>query len=170
MYCIHGWDWHRCYLSLTHWGRDKMIAISQTIFSNEFSPMDMYKFWWRFHWHFPKGPIDNIAALIQIMVWLRPVDNPLSGPMMVTLLTHICLTRPQCLTVLMMLAMEIKIHMQVSKWRHEIFVEAKLGVPQNFAMTHIQSIMNYAMCSFAGTCFIIMLATTGQFTGKFAAW
>ena len=34
-------------------------------------------------------------ALVQIMAWRRPGDKPLSGPMMVSLLTHICVTRPQ---------------------------------------------------------------------------
>ena len=43
----------------------------------------------------PKGPIDNIPALVQIMAWRRPGDKPLSEPMMVSLLTHICVTRPQ---------------------------------------------------------------------------
>ena len=43
----------------------------------------------------PKGPINNIPALVQIMAWRRPGDKPLSGPMMVSLLTHICVTRPQ---------------------------------------------------------------------------
>ena len=43
----------------------------------------------------PKGPINNIPALIQIMVWCWPGDKPLSEPMMVRLLTHICITQPQ---------------------------------------------------------------------------
>ena len=43
----------------------------------------------------PKGPINNIPALVQIMAWRRPGDKPLSEPMMVSLLTHICITRPQ---------------------------------------------------------------------------
>ena len=43
----------------------------------------------------PKGPISNIPALVQIMAWRRPGDKPLSGPMMVSLSTHICVTRPQ---------------------------------------------------------------------------
>ena len=43
----------------------------------------------------PKAPINNISALIQIMAWRRPGDKPLSEPMMVTLLTHICVMRPQ---------------------------------------------------------------------------
>ena len=45
----------------------------------------------------PKGPINNIPSLVQIMVWRRPGDKPLSEPMMVSLLTHICVTRPQWL-------------------------------------------------------------------------
>ena len=43
----------------------------------------------------PKGPINNIPVLVQIMVRHRPGVNPLSEPMMVTLLVHICVTRPQ---------------------------------------------------------------------------
>ena len=43
----------------------------------------------------PKGPINNIAALVQIMAWRRSGDKPLSEPMMVNLPTHICVTRPQ---------------------------------------------------------------------------
>ena len=43
----------------------------------------------------PKGSINNNPALFQIMAWRRPGDKPLSEPMMVSSLTHICLTRPQ---------------------------------------------------------------------------
>ena len=43
----------------------------------------------------PKGPIKNIPALVLIMAWRRPGDKPLSEPMTVSLLTHICVTRPQ---------------------------------------------------------------------------
>ena len=43
----------------------------------------------------PNGPINNIPALVQIMAWRRPGDKPLSEPVMVSLLTHICVTRPQ---------------------------------------------------------------------------
>ena len=42
-----------------------------------------------------KGLISNIPALVQIMACRRPGDKPLSEPMMVRLLTHICVTRPQ---------------------------------------------------------------------------
>ena len=43
----------------------------------------------------PKVRINNIPALVQIMAWRRPGDKPLAEPMMVSLLTHICVTRPQ---------------------------------------------------------------------------
>ena len=43
----------------------------------------------------PEGPINNIPALVLIMAWHRPGHKPLSEPMMVRLLRHICITRPQ---------------------------------------------------------------------------
>ena len=43
----------------------------------------------------PKVRINNIPALVQIMAWRRPGDKSLSEPMMVSLLTHVCVTRPQ---------------------------------------------------------------------------
>ena len=43
----------------------------------------------------PKGPINNIPALVQVMAWRRPGDKPLTEPMVVRLLTHICVIRPQ---------------------------------------------------------------------------
>ena len=49
----------------------------------------------------PKGPINNISALVQIIAWLRSGDKPLSEPLMVRLLTHICVTRPQWVQVWM---------------------------------------------------------------------
>ena len=45
----------------------------------------------------PRGRINNILALVQIMAWRRPGDKPLSEPMIVKLLTPICVTRPQCI-------------------------------------------------------------------------
>ena len=54
----------------------------------------------------PKGPINNIPSLVQIMAWCRSGDKPLSEPMMVTLFRHQCITRlqwvkgtsPQCVS------------------------------------------------------------------------
>ena len=73
-------------------GRDKMDAIQMT-FPDAFSWMKIYKFRLRIHWSlFPK---DNIPALVQVLAWPWPGDKPLSEPMMVSLLTHICVSRPQ---------------------------------------------------------------------------
>ena len=47
----------------------------------------------------PKGPINNIPSLVQIMAWRRPGDKPLSEPMMVSLLMHICVARPQWVNI-----------------------------------------------------------------------
>ena len=48
----------------------------------------------------PKGPMNNNPALVQIMAWRRSGDKPLSEPMMVSLLTHICVARPQWVNIL----------------------------------------------------------------------
>ena len=48
----------------------------------------------------PKGLINNIPLLVQIMTWRWPGDKPLSEPMMVSLLLHICITRPKWVTAL----------------------------------------------------------------------
>ena len=48
----------------------------------------------------PKGQINNIPALVQIMAWRRPGAKPLSETMMVRLETHICVTQPQWVNVL----------------------------------------------------------------------
>ena len=60
---------HGPFTVLRHWGRDKFLH---------------------------NGPINNIPALVQIMAWRRPGDKPLPEPMLVSSLTHICVTRPQC--------------------------------------------------------------------------
>ena len=43
----------------------------------------------------PRGEINTISALAQIMTWHHPGDKALSEPIMVRLLTHICVTWPQ---------------------------------------------------------------------------
>ena len=43
----------------------------------------------------PKGPNNNKLALVQIMAWCRPGNKPLSEPMMVRSVTHICVVRIQ---------------------------------------------------------------------------
>ena len=86
-----GWDHQTGPQPLTHWGRDKMDATFKRIFVNE-NVWILIEISLKF---VPKGPINNIPALVQIMAWCRPGDKPLSEPMMVSLPTHICVTRPQ---------------------------------------------------------------------------
>ena len=43
----------------------------------------------------PKGPVNNIPTLVQIMAWRRPGNRPLSEPTIVRLPMHICVTQPQ---------------------------------------------------------------------------
>ena len=81
---------------LTHWSRDKIAAIFpddnfKYIFMNE-NIQILFKISLNFA---SEVRINNIPALARIMAWRRPGDKPLSEPMIVNLLTHICITRPQ---------------------------------------------------------------------------
>ena len=83
---------------LTHWGRDKN---SRHFADDIFKRILLNKNVWisiKISLKFVrKGPINNIPELVQMMVWRRPVNKPLSEPMVVSLLTHICAIRPQWL-------------------------------------------------------------------------
>ena len=89
-------DWFRKYLGLNTMrprqnGRHFADDTFNRIFVNENVRISI-KFSLKF---VPKSPINNNPALVQIMVWRRSGDKPLSEPMMVSLLTHIWVTRPQ---------------------------------------------------------------------------
>ena len=78
---------------LSHWGRDKMAAIFQTIFSNGFSIMKIYVFRFRYHWILLKCSNLKIPALVHIMAWRRPGEKPLNEWWLVY--WRIYVTRPQ---------------------------------------------------------------------------
>ena len=61
----------------------------------------------------PQGPINKIPALVQIMAWRRSGDKPLSEPMMVSSLTHICVTRPQWVKSMISPIASLKIHIPI---------------------------------------------------------
>ena len=114
-----GWECNECEDSwsnmlwtndqyITHWGRDKFgdnLAIPTCITARASIADDIFKrvFWNESMWisigislkFVPQVRINNIPALAQIMAWRRPGDKPLSESMMVSLLTHICITRSQ---------------------------------------------------------------------------
>ena len=94
--CIRCTDYLCDSSCLTHLPLDKMAAIFQTTSSNAFSWMKMYEFRVKISIKFvPKGPINNIPALLQIMAWRRTDNKPLSEPLIVSILAHISVTRPQ---------------------------------------------------------------------------
>ena len=72
----------------------------------------------------PKGPINNIPALVQIMAWRRSGDKPLSEPMMVSLLTHICVTRPQWVNEVAQYSIHARYH--ISSWINILLVLSAL--------------------------------------------
>ena len=83
---------------VTHWGGDEIDNISQTAFSNVFQ--------WKC-WNFN----DYILALVHIMAWRRQgAVKPLSESIMVSLPTHICVTRPQRVTGIAVLTYIYPIH------------------------------------------------------------
>ena len=81
-------------VTLTHWGRDKMWrhfadGVFKCIFFNENVwisikiPLNFILKCW----------INNIPAMVLIMAWRQPGNKPLSEPMIIKTLTHICVTR-----------------------------------------------------------------------------
>ena len=76
---------------LTRWDRDKIAGISQKTSLNAFFLNENIWISLKISLKFvPKCPVNNIPALVQIMAY-----KPLYEPMMVGLLTHICVIRPQ---------------------------------------------------------------------------
>ena len=68
---------------LTNLPLDKMAAISQTTLSSAFLWMKRFFISIRISLKFvPKGPIDNKAALVQVMAWSWTGDKPLPEPML----------------------------------------------------------------------------------------
>ena len=63
----------------------------------------------------PNGQINNIPLLFPIMAWRRSGDKPLSEAIMVNLLTHISVTRPQWVN---------------NKWYDRLFQVCRGTVPQ----------------------------------------
>ena len=64
---------------LIHWGWDKMAATLLMTFSNVFFLKKIYEFPIDISLRFvPKGKINNIPSLVQIMAWRLPGDKPLS--------------------------------------------------------------------------------------------
>ena len=88
-----------------HWSKQPYVLIREA--GNKWPPFSKQ----HFHMHFlnwnvyisstislkcvPKGAINDIPALVRIMASRRQSDKPLSEPMVASLLTNLCVTRPQ---------------------------------------------------------------------------
>ena len=72
-----------------------------------------------------KVSINNISALVQIMAWRRPGGKPLSESMMVSLPTHICVTRP--LSVKFNLHVGLKTMVDIREYAKQTFHEGPLS-------------------------------------------
>ena len=73
------WNWHHFAYDIFNWFFNENVLISIKI------PLALI----------PKGQINNIPVLVEIMAWRRPDDKPLAGPMTVRSLTYMCVTQPQ---------------------------------------------------------------------------
>ena len=90
--CWFGWEWSGRHL-LTHGGRGKMDVISEMTFSSAFSWIKIFELRLKCHW--------SLFLRVQLTISSTCLDNglvpsgnkPLSQPLVVSLLTHICVTR-----------------------------------------------------------------------------
>ena len=82
---------------LTHRGRDRNAAFWQTRCSTPFYWKEIcyFRLRLRLRKFVPKIWINNITALVQIMACRLVGAKPLSEPMVISLLKHIYMTRPQ---------------------------------------------------------------------------
>ena len=71
----------------------------------------------------PKGPSSNSPALFQIMAWRRPGDKPLSEAMLISLLTHKCVTRPQWVKLVMATNRDVWISPSLQIWSYVLHVK-----------------------------------------------
>ena len=105
MFCNSWWYAISCYNNFVTWEPAPMINTLRPRQNGRHFPDNTFRhiFWnengrisIKFSLKFvSKGPLNKIPALVQLMAWCRPGDKPLSQPMMVRLLMHICVTRPQ---------------------------------------------------------------------------
>ena len=105
-------------------GRHFPDAIFQCIFLNRNIKI-LIKFLLKF---VPYGPINNIPALGHIRAWRRPGDTPLFEPIMVGLLTHICVIQPQWFKTFHFLTSDICMHrLFETKWNIHAFIITIVG-------------------------------------------
>ena len=86
---------HRDVEALTYWGQDQMGACCRRHFEVHLHQRKGLNFDWNFTEICSQDPVWQYASISSDNGLGRPGDKPLSEPMMIRLLTHICVTRPQ---------------------------------------------------------------------------
>ena len=108
----------------------------------------------------PKVRINNIPALVQIMAWRRPGDKPLSEPMMVSLLTPICVTRPQWVKTLLYLRNTTGIPPRIAFLLSKRDLELKRNKKRIFSISkifHLPSGLSYCHMSVKNDTLVALL-------------
>ena len=71
----------------------------------------------------PKGSLNHSPALVQLMAWCRLGHKPLAEQMMVSLLTHICVTRPQWIDKIFIIPrMHLFITHNAPRWKWNVHI------------------------------------------------
>ena len=107
----------------------------------------------------PKGAINNNPALVQIMVWRRSGDKPLSEPMMVSLLTQICVTRPQWAKIPWNISMDEQFSVDAMNYSCSIIVKlSSVGkiVRPNFRLSSSKTKMCWIIPKLYNTMFLVV--------------
>ena len=87
----------------------KLLPFPKWHFQMDFLEWKCMNFYKNFTEVCPKVPVNNIPELVQIMTWCQPGNKPLSEPMLVSLMTYLCITWPQL----------VKYHFQASSTKQQ---------------------------------------------------
>ena len=91
-----------------------------------------------------KGQINNIPSLVQVMALPRPDNKPLSEPMMISLLTHICFIQPQWVKNCCADMTNIKQCKMVCCWRYGMYFQLREHSYAGTASNNISHIHEFA--------------------------
>ena len=98
----------------------------------------------------PRGRINNIPALVHIIAWCRPGGKPLSEPMMVSSLTHICVTRPQWVNYMLWMNELCMFHFMYLCIEYRFYLYRTIALKQlmqNITGTEMKWRLSYSMHS-----------------------
>ena len=114
-----------------------MDTIWQTTFSSAFSWIKMFEFLLKCHWSlFLRVELTIFQNWFWQLAWRRPGDKPLSEPMIVSLPTHICVTRPQWVNTLRPRLNNSYFADDIFKWFLSITQPDRFSIPMDMTVVH----------------------------------